>query len=200
MADRRPADDERRREGQACAREHPSRQRDRRQEAAALRMSVRPDAGLRRLRQEVEPVPERRQLPSRSPNCVSLSSSVAAAACAGAGAMRSSTVSVLPIHSAKGCASLITGSSPSLFVPHRPAPGRLLSPRGGVGGGERVREPPYSSIGPPTMRLSRSLPIAPSLKPSTSASTSSVCSPSTGARRGASRGTDENSSGEPGTR
>jgi hypothetical protein len=66
---------------------------------------------------------------------------------------------------------------------------------------ERVgRRCPYSSIGPPTMCFSRSLPTAPSLKPSTSANTSSVCSPSTGARRGVSRGTDENSSGEPGTR
>jgi hypothetical protein len=66
--------------------------------------------------------------------------------------------------------------------------------------GIRHRERCYNSIGPPTMRLSRNLPIAPSLKPSTSASTSSVCSPSTGARRGLSRETDENSSGEPGTR
>ena len=65
-AARRLADDQRMAEMQPRAREHPARQFDRRQETAALRVSVLADPRGRRPRQEIEPVPQGRQRVARS--------------------------------------------------------------------------------------------------------------------------------------
>src|SRR5208283_2585765 len=91
-------DDERSMKAQMRPSEHAPRIRDRRHEAATLRVLVAAEHGLGRLGQEVEPVPERRHSAVPLPKRVTVSSRAAAAARAGSRLMSSSRTSPWPIH------------------------------------------------------------------------------------------------------
>ena len=82
-----------------AARPHAARQRHRRQEAAALRMAVGADLALRRLGQEVQPVPQRRQRRAGHRRGIVGRSSVADRPASGAAVRVSRRVSLLPTQS-----------------------------------------------------------------------------------------------------